>query len=290
MLSLLRRFKELLVVGVLLIYPFVSFLIRGHQPREPHFLDRFLIGTSSVIQRSVLWACDGMASGWSGYVALRGVRTDNELLVQENLRLRGEESRHQEISLENERLRKLLAYNAEREGEKIPARVVGVNPVSTTLSLRLDRGEKQGIGVSMPVITPDGVVGQIVRTTGSYSDVALLSDPASKVGVRIQRSRARATAVGAGNGENLRLGTALRTDDIQEGDVVVTSGTDGLFPAGLVVGKIQGLQRREHGMFIAADIVPAVDTARLEEVLVISSANAALPDAVPMPAVTGGSP
>jgi rod shape-determining protein MreC len=90
------------------------------------------------------------------------------------------------------------------------------------------------------------------------------------VGVRVQRSRARGTAAGSGRGP-LKLENMLRTEDVENGDLIITAGTDGVYPPGLVVGRVANLEKKEHGMFQRADILPAVDVTRLEEVLVVGS-------------------
>lgn len=271
MLSLLKRYRELLVVGFLLVYPFATFLSRGGKGREPHFLDRSVITLTSWLQGAVVWTLDGAGSIWSGYVGLRGVRTENVVLRQEAARLEAELQALTEERAENARLRALLAYAEAAEGQEVTARVIGVNPVNTLLSVRIDRGEVDGVQKGMPVVTADGVVGHVERTSGHSADVVLLRDRNTTVGVRVQRSRARANAVGAGRDLALRLENALRTEDIQDGDVVITSGTDGIYPPGLVVGTLQKVERNSFGMFQSAEIAPAVDTTRLEEVLVLTS-------------------
>ncbi len=141
----------------------------------------------------------------------------------------------------------------------------------------------------MPVVTPDGVVGRVQRATGRYSDVVLITDQSSKLGVLVQRSRVRGTAAGAGGNKPLLLENVLRTDVLEEGDQIITSGTDGVFPKGLVVGRVTAVQRKESGMLGTAGILPAVDTVRLEEVLVlpVEVAGALAPVAPVVPAVAG---
>jgi rod shape-determining protein MreC len=268
-LSFLKRYRELIVVGTLLLYPFASFLTRGHAAREPNFVDRGVLWITSPMQKALIWSFDGIAEGWSGYVALRGVRVENGALREENRRLRAQANELAEARAQNERLKRMLAYTESTPDQQVPARVLGVNPVATLLSLRIDRGEDDGIRRGMPVVTPDGVVGQIQRVTGQYADVVLITDPNSKLAVKVQRSRVRATASGRGDNRALQLENALRTEDLQEGDQVVTSGTDEVFPPGLAVGRITSLHRRNYGMVQTAEIVPAVDMTKLEEVLVI---------------------
>ncbi|MDQ3262415.1 MAG: rod shape-determining protein MreC [Myxococcota bacterium] len=260
------------------------FLSRGGTARDPNALDRGVITVSSWLQSGLGWGIDGVVDGWRGYVGLRAVRSENLVLRQEYARLLTEVHALEEERNENQRLRALLSYAQTAAGPKIAARVVGVNPVSTLLSVRIDRGTDHGVRRNMPVVTHEGVVGHVERVTATYADVVLLRDRNTILGVRVQRSRARANAVGAGKDLALRLDNALRTEDLQEGDVVLTSGTDGIYPPGLVVGTLARVQRSDFGMFQSGEIRPAVDTARLEEVLVLL-------DPVPDPAtLTGGAP
>lgn len=275
MLSLLKRYRTLLIVSALLLYPFGSFLTTGRRGREPNFVDRTFIGVSAPLQRGLIGLIDGVKFVVFGYLDLREVRQENERMRVENLQLRAAVQALGETRAENERLRTLLSYAESQPGPEIPARVVGVNPVAKLLSVRINRGESEGVFQGMSVVTPDGIVGQVVRATGGWADVALVTDPQSRVAVRVQRSRARGTAAGLGKGP-LRLENMLRTEDIQEGDLIITSGTDGVYPPGLVVGKVTRLEKKEHGMFLEGDLQPAVDTTRMEEVLVVGSASGSL--------------
>ncbi|MET0406564.1 MAG: rod shape-determining protein MreC [Cystobacter sp.] len=275
MLSLLKRYRTLLIVSALLLYPFGAFLTTGRRGREPNVVDRLVIGLTAPVQRALIGLIDGVKAVVFGYLDLREVRQENEQLRAENLQLRASVHALGETRMENERLRGLLSYAESSPGPDIPARVIGVNPVLKLLSVRINRGESEGVGRGMAVVTPDGIVGQVVRTTGGYSDVALVTDAQSRVAVQVQRSRARGTAAGAGKGP-LQLENMLRIEDVQEGDLIITSGTDGVYPPGLVVGRVTHLEKTEHGMFLGGDIVPAVDTTRLEEVLVRGSASGSL--------------
>lgn len=267
MLSLLKRHRTFLLVSALLLYPFGAFLTTGRRGREANLVDRLVIGLTAPVQRGLVAIIDGVKAAVYGYLDLREVRQENEQLRTETLQLRAAVQALGEARAENERLRKDLHYAEASAGPDILARVIGVNPVAKLLSVRINRGESNGVFRGMSVVTPDGIVGQVVRTTGGWADVALVTDAQSRVGMRVQRSRARGTAAGAGRGP-LQIENMLRTEDIQEGDSIITSGTDGVYPPGLVVGKVTRLEKTEHGMFLGGDIVPAVDTSRLEEVLV----------------------
>lgn len=278
MLSLFKRYRQPLLVAVLLLYPLFAFLSSsGRKVREPNFLDRAVLALVSPVQRGLVGVLDGGTSLARSYVALKGVQADNDALRLENLELRAQVQALGEARLENDRLKKLLGYAdaLPSGGTKVAARVVGINPVAKLLSVRINRGTADGVQHGMSVVTPDGIVGKVMRATGGWADVALITDPQSRVGVRVQRSRARATATGAGAAP-LKLENLLRTEDVQDGDLVITSGTDGVFPPGLVVGRVTALERKDFGMFQGAQIVPAVDTTKLEEVLVVPASSLAL--------------
>jgi rod shape-determining protein MreC len=274
--SLLKRYRKLLIVGALLLYPLGAFLMTGgRKGREPHFIDRLVLALTTPLQEGITWLIDGGVGVVRGYIDLREVRKESDALRLENQQLRAAVQALGETRGENGRLRQLLGYAEAVPGPEVAARVVGVNPVAKLLSVRISRGEGDGVRRGMSVVTPDGIVGQVVRSTGGYADVALVTDPQSRVAVRVQRSRARGTAVGSGDGP-LRLENLLRTEDVEEGDLIITSGTDGVYPPGLVVGRVTNLEKKEHGMFRRADILPAVDTTKLEEILVVGSPYGAM--------------
>lgn len=278
MLSLLKRYREVLIVGVLLLYPLGAFLTTGLKPRPANWADRAIAATRRPIEWVVAGAFKNTSEAISSYVALVDTHQQNASLKTELARLREELASTSETRAENERLRRMLGYTQANPGVKVPARVIAINPVSTHLSLRIDRGERDGLKRGMPVVTPDGVVGYVLRTTGSASDVLLLTDPQARLGVRVQRTRARATAAGAGPGEPLRLENALRTEPLEEGDLLVTSGGDGVFPSGLVVGRVSAVERRTNGSFLEANVLLSVDMTKVEEVFVLPPAtDAALP-------------
>ena len=120
-----------------------------------------------------------------------------------------------------------------------------------------------------PVIAPDGAVGIVSQLTGSYADVQLIVSPLSAVPAVSQRTRSRSTVKGTGDISRCKLTYALRTDDLQEGDVLVTAGGPGFFPHGYRVGRVVNVQKKPHGLFLEAEVIPAVDFSRLDEVSVV---------------------
>jgi rod shape-determining protein MreC len=280
--QLIKRYRELILVAVLLVVPLGVFFAHAKRTTDRTRLDRAVLWITAPVEKLVSWTVSGSLNVWTGYVALRRAHQKADALGREVTSLRMERDQLLEERAENERLRKLLAFAQATPGRTyVGARVIGVRlgPAGQQV-LTIDRGANDGIARMMPVVVADGVVGRIQAVEGSTSDVLLLVDRNSSVAARVDRTRARANVRGAGKPDGARLEFALRTEDMIEGDVLVTAGTDGVFPRGFPVGKVTRLRRNAHGLFQEADVVPAVDVTRLEEVLVVTSAERS-PEAAP---------
>lgn len=275
MLALLKRYRELILVAVLLVVPLGVFFAHAKKPSERSRLDRAVLWVTTPVERAIGWAVSGTLDAWRGYVALRHAHERAIELSRENNALKLERQELLAERAEVERLRRLLAF-----GEVGPrrtfvgARIIGVRlaPLGTQL-VTIDRGAEDGLARLMPVVTAEGVVGRVQSLTARTADVLLLSDRNSSIAVRVERTRARANVRGLGKPGACKLDYALRTEDMIEGDQLVTSGTDGVFPRGLPVGKVTRLERSASGLFLDAAVVPAVDVSRLEEVLVVTSSE-----------------
>jgi rod shape-determining protein MreC len=275
-LALIKRYRELILVALLLLVPLGIFFAHAKKPDERSRVDRIVLAITSPVERVIAWAVTGSLRAWGGYVALRHAHERATELQGEVNALRMEREQLVQEREEAARLRKLLAFaQAAPERTYAGARVIGIRlqPAGRQL-LVIDRGSDQGIARLMPVVTADGVVGRVHAVTGSTAEVLLLVDTYSSIGVRVERTRARANVRGTGKPDGARLEYALRSEDLIEGDLLVTSGTDGIFPRGLAVGKVTALKRTPQGLFQDATVVPAVDVTRIEEVLVVTSARA----------------
>lgn len=273
MLGLIKRYRELILVAVLLVVPLGIFFAHAKRPSERTRFDRAVVWVATPIERAVGWGIGGVLRGWYGYVALRGAHERAEALTLQVTSLELEKQRLHEVEEEVARLRKLLNF-AEQSGQRhyVGARVIGIRlGTAGRQILTVDRGSDDGVAPMMPVVVADGVVGRVHQVNARSADVLVLTDLNSSIAVRVERTRARANVRGTGKPDLCRLDYALRTEDVIEGDPVVTSGTDGVFPRGLPVGKVTQLDRRGHGLFQDAKVVPAVDVTRLEEVLVLTS-------------------
>ena len=202
----------------------------------------------------------GVQDGWHDYVALRQVREENLRLRREILRAQGETSGLGEVKAESERLKHLLEYaDRSRPTRFLIAEVIAVGASPHSHVLRIARGSEDGVLQGAAVVAPEGAVGQVAVTTAHYADVQLIVSPTSAVPALSQRTRGRSTVKGIGDSTHCKLEYALRTDDLQDGDLLLTAPGPGFFPKGLPIGRVVNVTKRSTGMFLSADVVPAVN-------------------------------
>ncbi len=290
MLQLLKRYRELILVVLLLLVPLGVFFALSRKPAERSAADRAVIWLTAPIEKAVAWSVTGVLTGWSRYVALHGAQDRATELSREVNLLKMEQRQLLEERAEVERLRRLLAFaQATPRRTYLGARVVGVQLAPSGLQLlTLDRGEQDGVVRGKPVVTADGVVGRVHGATAHSAEVLVVADRNSSIAVRVDRTRARANVRGLGKPGAAKLDFALRSDDVVEGDLHVTSGTDGVFPRGLPLGKVSQLKKSGNGLFLDAMVIPSVDVTRVEEVLVVTAWEEPLPGEGPSQTITTG--
>lgn len=238
---------------------------------------RLVLGLAVPLERMVTLPVGALRDLWRGYVALVDVENENELLRQENERLREANLRYQEAIVASERFRGLDRFRERGDVPMVPANVIGVDLSTWFRSVILDQGAGAGIRAGMPVITERGVVGMVAGTTPAAAKVLLAIDPQSRIDATVQRTRARGSVRGRSS-HVCDFEYVLREEDVRSGDLLLTSGLDGLYPKGLRIGEITHIERQPYGLFQRAEVKPAVDFGKLEEVFVILERRE-LPDA-----------
>ncbi len=149
----------------------------------------------------------------------------------------------------------------------VPAQVIAEDSTSWFRTIVIDKGLDQGVAEGMAVVVPEGVVGRVIRSSAGESRVLLVTDASSAAAALVQRTRTR--GVCRGQGERLALEFALRQEDIRVEDRIITSGMGGVFPKGLLIGRVSSVERGQYGLFQGVVVEPVVDFSRLEEVLVL---------------------
>lgn len=205
---------------------------------------------------------------WRSYIALQDVKAENESLKQEIARLQQEATRYNEALIANTRYKKLLDIKKENKVPVVTATVIGNDLAPWVWSLTIDKGLKDGVGPEMAVMSGAGVIGQILEASDHSSKVLLLADRNSAVAALDQRSRIPGILKGNGDGF-CRLTYVGKEDDIGVGDEIITSGTDRIFPKGLLLGKVTTVEKGSSpDIFQVITVKPSVELKQVEEVVV----------------------
>jgi len=263
-----RRYHLFIFIIFLLLLALVLMSLRAKQRKGVEFFDALLMEVCSPLQKASTLVIKTVQGTFHRYVYLVNLEKENRVLKQKVAELQGESHQMKEMQLANERLKQLLQFREKKSPPMIGAEVIGQDPSSWFKSVTVDKGERDGVKKGMAVISPAGVIGQILKTAPHYATVLLITDYNSAVDSIVQRTRAK--AIVEGNGENrCQLKYLLRTEEVAVGDAVVTSGLGGNFPKGLMVGEVKKVDKKGHGVFQYAELVPSVDMTELEEVFVI---------------------
>jgi len=202
------------------------------------------------------------------YLLLRQIHAENESLREQVTALEQKLIDYQDAYLENLRLRRLLDFKSTIQTETIAAQVVLHDLTGWFQTLMIDKGLRDGIGVDMAVVNDEGVGGRILEVSDRYARVLLITDAGSSIDAVIQRNRVRGI-VGGKDANTCVLKYVRGNLDVQEGDLVVSSGKDGVFPKGLRLGTVQGVYKDPLDLFQKIDVKPVVRLSALEEVLII---------------------
>jgi len=221
-----------------------------------------IIAVSSMIAR-------GVRHVWSSYVWSVGARAENQQLHEAVRRLALVNSSYEQERQENARLRRLLTMTDSITYKTLGARVVARTPSFLSNVIYIDRGSKDGVRNDKPVISGDGIVGRTVLVSRYQSQVQLITNPDASLGVMLERTRTQGVLRGSGD-LLLDLNYIGNSEQVETGDVVLSSGLDGIFPKGLAIGKVVDV-RKGKGVFRSIKVQPYIDFMRVEEVSVILS-------------------
>jgi rod shape-determining protein MreC len=206
---------------------------------------------------------------WSTYREWKNVRAENRDLREEAQRLRVEALRVTETVEENQRLRRLLALKEAMPLTTLSGEIIAREWGGWVRSLTVNRGRADHVARLTAVIVPDGLIGRVVDVRPGASIVQVLTDPASTVGAHVVRTRTQGIVEGEPRGTIRFKYMARDGSGIQVGDLIVTSGAGGLVPRGIPVGRVRAIDDRGSALFHYAQLEPAVDFARIDEVLLV---------------------
>jgi rod shape-determining protein MreC len=284
--SFFTRFKNVLVLVAILLAQTIGLAVQVRRPAESGAPDGssvtliryWAVLTITPLERLFHGFGYNVRQAWFNYIDLRHTRQQNYDLQQQIARLRIEQSALSEDAIQGHRLQALLDFQQHYVASTVAAQVIGTSGSDLSRILYIDKGAKDGLKPDQAVITPDGIVGKIRDVfPNNTSQVLLINDQTSGAGVLLASTRLRAILRGSPTGQ-IMINNLTPDSRIKVGEQVLTSGGDLVYPRGLPVGTIESIKPDpDHQPYTLIQLYPAANLNQLEEVLVITGTQAALP-------------
>lgn len=230
-------------------------------------LESVTFGAISEVQRGTTSGVSVFRRIWNGYVGLRGAYAENEQLKQQLADAMVELQQQRALAEKSRGLEKLLDLRSRAALKTTAAAIIGSSAAPEFRTISIDRGQRDGVARDMAVIAPAGIVGRVVTPSHRNAKVQLIIDRNAAAGALVERSRAQGVVVGTGE-TRLRLDYVSEVADVVAGDIVVTSGIDGIYPKGFVIGTVTAVEKAGTA-YRSVVVEPAVDFSSLEDVLVV---------------------
>lgn len=283
MVDLIKRNRVLVSVCAVLSLLVVLLSLRWNNPSRTRWVDEILHVVAYPFQAAYQKTTSGFSAAVAHYIYLINVKEENDRLRQQVQALQEELNQYVNSSIQFNQLRDQLGFLEETPERKVWAEVIGASADNFHNILLINKGYQAGIRRNYPVVLRQGVVGRIESVTALQAVVELVVDRRHRFPVLVQRTRDRVRAKGSGGeleltqdravafgqGGGLSVDRIRMLSDIQVGDRVITSGLEGIFPKGLLVGTITAIGREKHELFQVAEVMPVVDFSKIEGVFVI---------------------
>lgn len=258
------------MIGIVLALPLISINMQ-QRPQESHWLTTPFSLLASGVSETFFGFSHGVKSTTSMYIDLINIKKDSEHLQSQNNELNSRLQKMNELLVENERLRGLLNFKGQTKMNLVGAQVIGRDLVIDHNTITINKGTTEGLKSGQAVITTEGVLGYIFKADALTSHVMLITDRYAVVDGIVQRTRAHGIVEGKSqNGCSLKY--VEKTEDVKEGDLVVTGGLDNIFPKGFPVAIVESVERKTFSVSLKVDLRPVVDPSKVEEVFVVVDA------------------
>jgi rod shape-determining protein MreC len=262
----IRQRSGYLFIGVLLAHVLLISAQLNSKTGVP-VLESVTFGVFSELQRGLSGGFSGIRGVWSGYIGLRHLKTENDELKRQLASAQIAVQEQRALADRARGLELLLGMREPLALKTAAADIIGAAATPDFRTVTIDKGSHDGLNRDMAVISPSGVVGRIVVPSARSAKVQLLIDRNAAAGALIERSRAQGVVVGSGD-DRLHMDYVSEVADVVAGDIVVTSGIDGIFPKGFVIGRVESVEK-SGGAYKRITVMPAIDFRSLEEVLVV---------------------
>jgi rod shape-determining protein MreC len=230
-------------------------------------LEAVTFGAFAEVERTISTGVSSLRRGWSGYAGLRQLKSQNDELTRRLDEAQIALQQQRALADRTRNLERLLELRDTSKLDTLAAEIIAAGAMPDFRTLTIDKGTREGVKADMAVIAPAGVVGRVILPTSRAAKVQLLIDRNAAAGALVERSRAQGVITGSGD-NRLRMDYVSEVADVIVGDLVVTSGIDGIYPKGYVIGQVESVEKSGTS-YKTITVKPAVDFTSLEEVLVV---------------------
>ncbi|KYG63091.1 rod shape-determining protein MreC [Bdellovibrio bacteriovorus] len=263
--------KKIIMIGIVLALPLISINMQ-QRPQESNWLVKPFALLGSGISQTFYGFSHGVTETTAMYVNLINIKKNSEQLQSTNNELQARLEKMNELTNENDRLRGLLSFKEQTKMKLVAAQVIGRDLVIDHNTVTINKGTTDGLTAGQAVITTGGVLGYIFKPEPYTAHVMLITDRYAVVDGIVQRTRAHGIVEGKSqNGCTLKY--VEKTEDVKEGDLVVTGGLDNIFPKGFPVAIVESVERKTFSVSLKVDLRPVVDPYKVEEVFVVNQAS-----------------
>lgn len=262
--------KKIVTIVIILALPLISINMQ-QQSQESSWLSKPFTLLGSTLSEMYNGFSHGVTGTTAMYLDLINIKKQSEALKSTNNELQTRLAKMNELNIENERLRKLLAFKEQSKMTLIGAQVIGRDLVIDHNTITIDKGTVDGLKAGQAVITTEGVLGYIFKPGPFTANVMLITDRYAVVDGIIQRTRAHGIVEGKSQ-SGCTLKYVEKTEDVKQGDLVVTGGLDNIFPKGFPVAIVESVERKNFSVSLKVDLRPVVDPYKVEEVFIVTQA------------------
>jgi rod shape-determining protein MreC len=266
----LRKYKTIILIAALLIVALSMIFYNLKYGTDKSFPRKIVLEAIAPVQKALSFSITSVKDDWSRYIFLVSIVDENKNLKKEIEELKAVLISYQESYQEAKRLRKLLSLSDEYKYQFISARVIGREQAALSRVILIDKGSSDGLKTGMPVVAPPGLIGRLIDVSWHVSRVLLFIDENSNIDAIVQRNRTQGIISGAGS-SGLIFKYISKTQDVKEGDVIVSAGMGGVFPKGMLIGQVIHVDKQDASLFLKINVAPFADFSKLEEILILSS-------------------
>jgi len=267
--ELFKRYENVILLLALFIFASVLLAnnVKGKTAANP--LERFALTIASPLQKFVMFSYRTVSDAWFSYIYLVNTNRENVQLRQQLEKERFKSGLLLEELKKYRRVDNLLSYHPIARSGFLVAEVIAWDSTNIAQTLVINKGKLDNVHKNMVAFTHEGLVGRVVTAAGHSSRVLMITDARSAVDAYVQNSRARCIVVGQNRRQSI-VRYLSRDAEVKPGDTLISSGLGGIFPKGLPLGKISSLEPGEEMLFYRAEMKPAFNLDKIEEVLIIT--------------------